>query len=426
MPELDEIVERLRGMQAKKERPDRDWYGVQAKADSGRAEVRIYDDIGWYGTNAKTFAQELSALDVDDIDLYLNSVGGDAWDGIAIYNTLRRHKAKVHVTVDAIAASAGSVIAMAGDTLTMNRGSQMMIHDAWGLVMGNAKDLHDAAAMFDKLSDSMADIYAGRAGGSSAEWRAAMAAETWYTADEAVQAGLADSTTDDDAADDARARFDLKAYAFAYAGRAAAPAPAIAARRRPATPKTPAASAAGTARQEGAGQMDPAKIREALGLSTSAPDDEVKAALVTAGFATAAAAPPAIEDDGDGEGDEPATPAPKARKSTKAASGTMNIDVQAWEDTQAQVKSLLAQAKRAAVKERDEVIAQAVLDGKFAPARKDHYAKAWDSDPEGARACIEGLAKGIVPMSALGYDLDGTGEPDEAYTDLFPTDRKKG
>lgn len=419
MPDLEEMIERLRGMAAKRDEPGRDWYRVQAKDAARRAEVRIYDDIGWYGTSARTFAQDLAALDVDDIDLHLNSVGGDAWDGIAIYNTLRRHKAKVHVTVDAIAASAASVIAMAGDTIAMNRGSQLMIHDAWGLVIGNAAAMHDAAAMFDKLSDSMADIYAARAGGTAAEWRTAMAAESWYTAAEAVEAGLADSTTDDEDAD-ARARFNLQTYAFAYAGRDAAPPPAIS--RRPAPPKASAAPATGTARQEGAGQMDPAKIREALGLTASAPDDEVKAALVTAGFATAAA-PSSMPE---GEDEEPETPvAPKAKKTAKSTSGVMSIDSSVWEETQARMKSLEAQAARQAREDRDKVIAQGVADGKFAPARKAHWAKLWDADPEGTRETIGQLAKGVVPLSALGYDLDGSGEPDEAYTDLFPTDRKK-
>lgn len=421
MPDLDEIIERLRGMRARTDDSDREWFRIKAKAGDRRAEVRIYDEIGWWGTTARSFAQEIAALDVDTIDLYLNSPGGDAWDGIAIYNSLRRHKATVNVTVDALAASAASVIAMAGDTVTMNRGSQLMIHDAWGLVIGNAKELADAASMLDKLSGSLADIYAARAGGSADEWRTAMAAETWYTADEAVDAGLADATTPEEPAASARSRFDLKAYAFAYAGRAAAPAPTIPARRPPAAPKTSAAPAVVPARQEGAGQMDPAKIREALGLSTSAPDDEVKAALVTAGFATAVA-PPIVEPDEEPDGDEPPA-APKAKAKAKPASGVMSIDASVWEETQAQVKALQAQAKRAAIKERDEVIAQAVADGKFAPARKAHWAMLWDKDPEGTRETIGQLAKGVVPLAALGYDLDG-GEPDEAYTGLFGTDRK--
>jgi ATP-dependent protease ClpP protease subunit len=420
MPDLDDMIEQLRRMRADPGGPVKDWYRMSAKAGSRRAEVRIYDDIGWMGTSAKTFAQELDALQVDEIDLRLNSPGGDAWDGIAIYNALRRHKARINVTVDGIAASAASIIAMAGDSVSMSRGSQLMIHDAWGLVIGNADDLADAMTSLDKLSAGMADIYAARAGGDVATWREAMRAESWYTAQEAVDAGLADALVDDTASDDgAQARWDLRTYAFAYAGRAAAPAPTITPRSAAPTTATPA----GTPTKKGAG-MDPAKIREALGLGPDAPDDEVTAAFAKAVPATAPAKP---DPDGDAEpepDDEPEPPKAKARKTTKTA-GVMSIDASVWEETQARMKSLEAQAARQARDERDKVIAQAVADGKFAPARKQHWAKLWDADPEGTRETIGQLAKNVVPLSAVGYDLDG-GEPDEDYRALFPTSKKAG
>jgi ATP-dependent protease ClpP protease subunit len=421
MPELDEMIEHLRRITRQPTAAVKPWYDVQAKTGTRKAEIRIYDEIGWWGTSAKSFADELAGLDVDEISLRLNSPGGGAWDGIAIYNALRAHPATVTVTIDGLAASAASVIAMAGQRLLMNRGSQLMIHDAWVVAIGNADDLARAGAIVEKLSASMADIYAARAGGTASEWRAAMTAETWYTADEAVESGLADALADDHADSDAQSRFDLAMYAFAHAGRAAAPPPAITARRPAATPKPPAAPATGTARQEGAGQMDPAKIREALGLTASAPDDEVKAALVTAGLATAAAPPPAPEPDDDAETD---TPAPKAKPKAKPTAGVMNIDASVWEETQTRMKALEAQAARQAREDRDKVIAQAVSDGKFAPARKGHWAKLWDNDPEGTRDTIGQLAKNVVPLSALGYDLDAGAENDEAYSDLFSTSRK--
>lgn len=414
MPDLDEVIERLRSMAARRD-DGREWYRVEAKAGVRRAELRIYDEIGWYGTTARTFAQDLAALDVDDIDLYLNSVGGDAWDGVAIFNSLRRHKAKVHVVVDAIAASAASIIAMAGDTVRMNRGSQMMIHDAWGMTIGNAAQMEKAAAELGKLSAGMADIYAGRAGGTSEEWRAAMAAESWYTATEAVEAGLADSTTEDDAQVDAQAKYDLKVYAFAYAGRAAAPPPKFTPRPPAAAPKPPAATAAGlTAPQEGAGQMDPAKIREALGLPADSPDSEVSAAMVAAQAKLTPPAPapqtppapPAVE---------PTAPKPAA---ASTAPGTMTIDVTAWEAQQQRLQRLEAQAARQQVAERDKVIEEAVKDGKFAPARKEHYARSWDADPEGTRQTIASLHKGIVPLAEMGYGVDSAADVDE-FDHLF-------
>jgi ATP-dependent protease ClpP protease subunit len=421
MPDINEMIEHMRRLAHQTGAATKDWYSVQAKAGSRSAEVRIYDEIGWFGTSARSFAEDLAGLDVDEISLRLNSPGGNAWDGIAIYNSLRAHKAKVKVTVDGLAASAASVIAMAGDELVMNLGSQLMIHDAWVVAIGNAEDLVHAASIIEKLSASMADIYASRAGGSSADWRAAMTAETWYTAEEAVDAGLADALAADTVAEEAKARFDLTAFAFAYAGRAAAPTPAITP-RPPAAPKPPAAPAPGTARQEGAGQMDPAKIREALGLPADSPDSEVSAAMLAANAKlTTPATPPATPPAGP-PATEPATPKPPA---ASTAHGTMTIDVTAWDEQQKRIQRLEAGAAKAARDERDQVIAQAVADGKFAPARKEHWARLWDADPEGTRTVIDTLAKGVVPMSEMGYGLDATGEDiDAEFAHLFPAPRK--
>jgi ATP-dependent protease ClpP protease subunit len=214
------------------------WYRIANKA-GGTAEVYIYDEIGYFGTTAKGFVDELRQVKAARIDLHLNSPGGDAFDGIAIYQALLDHKATVTTHVDALAASAASFIAMAGEQIVIARNATMMIHDAFGLAVGNAGDMRDLAERLDKV----ADIYAQRAGGTVADWREAMRAETWYDAEEAVEAGLADEVkartpAEDDeeespaAADDS---FDLSV--FTYAGRDHAPAPQL----------RPAARAAGPA-----------------------------------------------------------------------------------------------------------------------------------------------------------------------------------
>lgn len=423
MTELDEAIEFLRRLQPKA--AAKPFYEIRAQAGLRTATMRIYDEIGWFGTSAKSFADELAALDVDEIDLRLNSPGGNAWDGVAIFSALRKHKAKVTVTVDGMAASAASVIAMAGDSVRMNRGSQMMVHDAWGLAIGNAKDMADAATRLGKVSDSLADIYAAKAGGTAAEWRDAMAAESWYTAAEAVDAGLADEAVDDVGtapADDANARFDLSAYAFAYAGRDAAPPPRLPVRPEPPAPppKTTAVEAArrihaaSNPDKKGAGLMDPAKIREGFGLAPDASDDEVKAAAQAAlglGAAPSAATPP--------EAGPTPTPAPKT------ASGVMTIDVSAWDQQQARIKNLEAAEGRRRVEERDQVLAQAVKDGKFPPARTEHWARLWDADAEGTREVVASLAKNVIPVAALGYSTDADGdELDAEFAALFPPARK--
>ena len=119
------------------------------------------------------------------------------WEGLAIVNQLRRHPAPVTALIDGIAASAASFIACGGaDQIIMGRNAQLMIHDAWGMCVGNAGDMRDLAERLDKISDNIASIYSDRAGGDTATWRAAMLEESWYNADEAVAAGLADTVED--------------------------------------------------------------------------------------------------------------------------------------------------------------------------------------------------------------------------------------
>lgn len=176
------------------------WYAITNKGTT--AEVSIFDEISPWGITANEFVRDLKALDVSTIELRLNTPGGLVFDGIAIMNALRDHPATVNVTVDGVAASIGSVIAMAGDTITMNRGTHMMIHDPSGGVVGNAKDMRDMADTLDKVAGTMSGIYADRAGGAPEDWRAVMLAETWYTAEEAVTAGLADQVAGKEAATD--------------------------------------------------------------------------------------------------------------------------------------------------------------------------------------------------------------------------------
>jgi ATP-dependent protease ClpP protease subunit len=172
---------------------------VVNKADSGPAELRIYEAIGgWFGITATDVAEALDDIAPDrDLVVRINSPGGDVFDGTAIYNLLRSRAGQVDVMVDGLAASAASFIAQAGDTITMNRGTQMMIHDAIGFTIGNAADHREQVALLDRISDEIAGIYAARAGSTVAEWRERMLATTWYSAAEAVEAGLADASSDD-------------------------------------------------------------------------------------------------------------------------------------------------------------------------------------------------------------------------------------
>lgn len=200
------------------------------EGDGSTAVLRLYDPIdsygGDWGVSAKEIAASLGALpdEVDEIRLHINSPGGEVFEAVAILNQLRQHRARVVAIVDGIAASAASFLAAGADETIMAPNSTLMVHDAWGMCVGNAADMRDLGDLLDKLSDNIASIYAAKAGGSIEDWRAVMLAETWLTADEAVAAGLADSIDGPPEIEAANA-FDLSQ--FRYAGRAEAPPPVV-------------------------------------------------------------------------------------------------------------------------------------------------------------------------------------------------------
>jgi ATP-dependent protease ClpP protease subunit len=182
--------------------------------ESGTTRVDVYDDIGggsWYsnGISAADFAATMAAVR-GPLEVHINSGGGVVGDGIAIMNAIRAHKGPVTTVVDGMAASIASVIVQAGRERVMQPGSMLMIHDAYTAFEGNAADMVKMAGTLDEHSNNLAGIYAARAGGTAESWRDRMRAETWYTADKAVAAGLADRV--DGAGAVVPAGFDLAAY----------------------------------------------------------------------------------------------------------------------------------------------------------------------------------------------------------------------
>lgn len=175
------------------------WFDIRNVAgkdkEADEAEILIYDYIGWGGVTALDFVAAVKALKVPRITVALNTPGGDVFDGLAIYNVLKAHEAEVHVRIDALAASIGSIIALAGDQIDMAESAYMMIHNPWGMVIGNANDMREMAGTLDKVGGSLEKIYQDRTGLSPKAVRAVMDAETWYTAEEAKAIGLVDSVT---------------------------------------------------------------------------------------------------------------------------------------------------------------------------------------------------------------------------------------
>jgi ATP-dependent Clp endopeptidase proteolytic subunit ClpP len=189
------------------------WFEIISKkadpaTNQAEAEILIYDYIGWGGVMAKDFVEAI------------NTPGGDVFDGLAIFNALKAHPAQIAVRIDALAASIGSIIALAGDTIEMADSGFLMIHNPWGLTIGNANEMRTMADLLDKVGGSLEKIYQDKTGMSAKAVRAAMDAETWYTAEEAKAAGFIDSIIEPKKKEEKKdekmaAAFDLESFGYA-------------------------------------------------------------------------------------------------------------------------------------------------------------------------------------------------------------------
>ena len=392
-----------------------DWFTIRpaAKADDdgdgpATAKIYIYAMIGdsfWDDTIAASeFVDALAEVEADEIEAHINSPGGDVWDAVAIANALRQHPAHVTTFVDGVAASAASIIAIAGDDVVMSPGGTMMIHDASGICMGQAADMHDCGDWLDHISDNMANQYARKGGGSADDWRALMRLETWYNDGEAVKAGLADRvgeaiTADADAPAMARMEYDLRIWE--HPGRDHAPAPKFVDRSR--------AVAASGIRAEGRShnpRKDPhmtdlnSGLRQRLGI---ADDVELDEDGLLSALDDALAPPP--------EDQTPPVPA-----------GSVVVE-QATLDALRQGAAEGAQARAQQLRERRETLVTAAIhDGRIMPSRKDHWLHALSpesGDPEGNAQALASLAPGLVPVEAAGYQggLEQT-ESDQIWNSL--------
>jgi ATP-dependent protease ClpP protease subunit len=381
---------------------------------SDAAVIRIFGDIGdsWWGdsVSAAQFAEDLEEIGkVAQLEVRLNSPGGDMFDGVAIYNTLRNHPAKVTAYVDGLAASAASVIAMGADELVMGTGTQLMIHDAWALSVGNADEMRAQAAVMDKLSDAMADIYADRTGGYSADWREAMREESWYGADEAVKAGLADrvvkrekATEDTDVAAAVRSS-KFAAKVFRYQGRAHAPAPHAPARPGGSTEKGGAVAHEFTDEEFTA-------LREKLGLGEDAAAGDLLDAL-----------------------DEKLEQAPKdegqPQREPVAASlpeGVVAIERGVLDELRRDAAAGAAARAEQVRARRTALVDAAAEAGKIRASDRTRWLTNLELDPETYEDVLAKLEPGLaVNTSERGYDSGETETPDDVQA-VVTSDKYKG
>lgn len=360
--------------------------------DQSTVVLRLYDAVdswgGDWGVSAKEFTAVLDALPAatQTIELHINSPGGEIYEAIAISNALRDHPARIVAVVDALAASAASFLAMAADEIVMGRYSEMMIHTALGAAYGNSATLRATATELDRFNANMASIYADRAGGTVDNWLTAMAAETWYSADEAVAAGLADRVADLPRRPDAKptARFDLSIYA--HRARADAPPPFI--------PTTP------TRRRQAVAFTDEqiSTIRQRLGVADDADEATILAAL-------------------DEALEEGAAETPTVAQSLPP--GIVAIDAQQLAEIRAAAEDGRAarQEQQRAADER--TVDQAIATGRIDVSRRRAWLARIAADP-GEKTVLESLEPGLVPLTEIGHD-NGT-EIDREYAALFGED----
>ena len=384
------------------------WYAITAEAASDgaptRAKINIYDAIGgWWGTNASDFVAELDGLDVDELEVHVNSPGGAVWDGIAIMNSLKKHRARVTVIVDGLAASAASIVAMAGDEVVMAEGSQMMVHQASGGAWGNAETMRDMVGILDKIDVSMAAIYARRAGGTRASWLDVMRAETWYTAEEAVEAGLADRAEVVPDAVDAEAAFDLSI--FTYAGRSHAPTPRNAraslrpvamANRAPHSPASTSEPGSNNGKEEPLMEEFLNSLRQRLGVNSEASAEDILAALDEALA-------------------EQADPTP----TSGLPAGVVAIESGVLESLRADAAAGRQALANQTTARRDAKITAALKAGKITAAQRDQWRASLDKDEDGITALLDSMAA-VVPVDAKAVTAaEGESEDDVLYSQLY-------
>ena len=175
---------------------NKNWYNIKAESSDSIADIYIFDEVGTFGVTAQSFIEEIKAFKDVPMNLHINCVGGDVFEGMAIYNVIKKRTAKTTIYIEGIAASMGSVIALAGDEVIMAENSLFMIHNAWGGAMGEASEMRKTAALLEKISGEIADIYIKKTRLPYDRVKEMMDEETWLSAEEAFNLGFVDSISD--------------------------------------------------------------------------------------------------------------------------------------------------------------------------------------------------------------------------------------
>jgi ATP-dependent protease ClpP protease subunit len=378
-------------------------------AEGGVVTLRMYDPIdswgGTWGLSAKEFVTTLDALpdDTTEIRLMISSPGGEVWEALAILNSLRQHPAKVTAVIEGIAASSASFIAAAADECLIMQNAEVFVHNAWGLTVGNAEDMQKMAGDLVHEDRNIASIYAAKAGGTVDEWLAAMAAETWYSAEEAVAAGLADRVIDggrEDAAAQARNRFDLSVFAS---------------RPRPQDPPPPPAASGATP-----GPKPPPHSPATTSVSGSTENPEESMTLTDAQVTDLRTRLGITDENADGDTILAALDEVLAEQTPTETSDAELSPAALAEVTR--LSTELAELKaQAATRTKNEHFAAWLRDGKTSPAERAQLEAMYDAAPAQTVALVDARAKGsVVPVDAIGHGEDTAAtDEDRLFAELF-------
>lgn len=359
------------------------------RTDGTVATLRLYDPIDswgeWWGVSAKEFTRELDQLPegITEIRLLINSPGGEVMEGIAIMNALRAHDARIVAVVEGIAASSASFIAASADELVMMRNSELYIHNAWGIVVGDAADLRAVADDLENHFDrNIASVYAAKSGDPVEHWLAEMDKDRFLTAEEAVAEGLADRIEGEGDATAAKAKFDLSVFARSDGRRAAARASAT---------QTPVSTEPGsTIRKETVMAYDDLKagFAQRLGVTVAEVTDELLFEALDEVLA------------------EQPEPEATAQTATPAAAalpeGFIAVDKTVWEQTQANARQGAEARAQQDKDRRDGIVKDALRFGQISAASAVAIRAQLDSDEARTVAFLATVPKNTVPVEEIG------------------------
>ena len=377
--------------------------------DGTVATIRMYGPIdswgGYWGISTKDVGEVLDALpeSVTQIVLRINSPGGEVFEGVSILNMLRAHRATVTAVVDGLAASAASFIAAGCDETVMSPGTQMMIHSPWIFAYGSASELRKTADTLDGIEASIIEIYTAKAG--EQDWSALLAEDTWLTAAQTVEMGLADRVAVIPDAGETRTAGEADDEELVVIpdedepeDSAAARVLRLVARAGTSHNRLPSSTEPGdqNRKDEAVAYSDlTAGLRQRLGVTDAAASDEQLLAAVDE----------ALEE--------------RVSTNTTVPEGVVMIDAgQLQELRQSAAEGAQARAEQNRQR-REAIVHDAIRTGRISAAQQDTWRAALERDEEGASALLATLQPNTIPVAEIGHSDDIESAEDREYSAIF-------